>query len=112
VGIDEENWSGDGIQDLIRRLLEDLDFLGFQVKEIEAAKRKYTDAFGAPTKFDEWANGLSWLIWENKTTVFSLAYVRKRGDAYPLTLPVGAVSSIEYVDRIMRGQLDRRKKNR
>jgi hypothetical protein len=83
-----------------------------EVKEIESAKKKYTEAFGAPTKFDEWTNGLSWLIWENKATVFSLSYVRKKGNAYPLTLPVGTVSSVEYVDRIMRGQLDRHKKNR
>ncbi len=78
-----------------------------EVKEIAAARRKYTETFGPPTKLDEWPNGLSWLTWENEKTIFSIAYVRKRGDAYPLTLPVGTVSSVYYIDKVLYNELHR-----
>lgn len=81
-----------------------------EIKEIEAAKKKYTELFGPPSKMEDWENGVSWVTWENKTTAFVLAYVRKKGDAYPLTLPVGTVSLVRYIDKPLRDALESQEK--
>jgi len=77
-----------------------------EIKEIGAAKKQYTALYGPPSKTEDWPNGLSWVTWENKATAFVLAYVRKKGDAYPLTLPVGTVSLVRYIDKPLRDALE------
>ncbi len=83
-----------------------------EIKEINAAKKKYTELFGPPSRTEDWPNGLSLAIWENKNTALVLTYVRKqRKDyAYPLTLPVGTVSSVEYIDKSLRDALEAQEK--
>jgi hypothetical protein len=81
-----------------------------EIKEIEAAKKKYTELFGPPSKMEDWENGISWVTWENKTTAFVLAYVRKKGDVYPLTLPPGTVSLARYIDKPLRDALEAQEK--
>jgi len=71
-----------------------------EVRQIEEAKKKYIEAFGPYTKLENWENGISWLHWENKTTVLSIAYERKTGKA----------DLIQYIDKLLRDELERREK--
>ena len=84
-----------------------------EISEIGAAKKKYTDLYGVP-RLENWENGLSFAIWEDKTTALVLTYVRKqdKDQGYPLTMPVGTVSSIEYIDKPMRDALDAQEKKK
>ncbi len=84
-----------------------------EISEIGAAKKKYTDLFGAP-RFENWENGLSFAIWEDKTTALVLTYVRKqdKDQGYPLTMPVGTVSTVEYIDKALRDALEAQEKRK
>ncbi|MCG6976723.1 MAG: hypothetical protein LJE56_10050, partial [Acidiferrobacterales bacterium] len=55
--------------------------------------------YGKIWKTDDWPNGLSWIYWRDKDTVFSITFVRKQGDSFPLTLPVDTVISTTLYDR-------------
>jgi hypothetical protein len=82
-----------------------------EIGSISAAKNKYSELFGPP-KIEDWKNGLSFAIWENKTTAFVLTYVRKqdKDHGYPLTMPVGTVSHVEYIDKPLRDALEAQEK--
>jgi len=84
-----------------------------EINHIEAAKKKYTELFGVP-RVEDWENGLSFVTWENKTTAVVLTYVRKqdKSQGYPLTMPVGTVSTVEYVDRQLRDALEAQEKKK
>ncbi len=85
-----------------------------EIDKIEAARKKYTMLYGPPSKTTDWPNGLSFVVWENDKTALVLTYVRKqRKDyAYPLTMPAGTVSSVEYIDKPLRDALEAQEKKK
>jgi hypothetical protein len=78
-----------------------------EIVDIEAAKKKYGEKFGQP-KSKDWKNGLSFATWEDSATAVVMTYVRQqdKNQGYPLIMPVGTVSSIEYIDKPVRDELE------
>ena len=81
--------------------------------EIETAKKRYGEMFGQP-ETEDWKNGLSLAKWEDKTTAVVITYVRQqdKDQGYPLTMPVGTVSSIEYIDKSIHDELEAQEKQK
>jgi hypothetical protein len=82
-----------------------------EVDNIDNARKIYTEAFGPPTKSEDWENGISWLIWEDKKTIFAITYVRIKGEGYPLNQPIGWIYTMEYTDKSLSMQLEKSKKH-
>lgn len=78
---------------------------------IQAAKKKYGAIFGQP-RTTNWKNGLSFATWEDGVTAVVITYVRQqdRNQGYPLTMPAGTVSSIEYIDKSVRDDIQAHEK--
>ena len=85
-----------------------------EIEQIESAKKKYTQIYGQPSKTIDWPNGLSMVVWENNKTALVLTYVRvqRKDYTYPLTMPAGTVSSVEYIDIPLRDALDAQEKKK
>lgn len=80
-----------------------------EVANINDARNKYTAIYGPPTKSEDWASGISCLIWEDKKTIFTITYVRVKGEGYPLNQPVGWIDNIQYEDKSLSMQLEKSK---
>jgi len=83
-----------------------------EIKEVEAAKKKYTGLFGPPSKIEDWPNGVSWVTWENNTTVFMFSYDRVKDDSSPYTPPAGTLRHVQYIDKPLRDALEAQEKKK
>ena len=81
-----------------------------EIRNIKVAQEKYVALYGNPIRIENWENGISWVIWEDVKTRISLAYVKKKGNSYPLNLPLGTVIKLKFLDIEIFNNLEEKQK--
>jgi len=81
-----------------------------EIKDIRDAKEKYSRLYGPPSGMEDWPNGVSWVMWENTTTGFVIAYNREKTGMFLNAVPAGTVTLIRYYDKRLQDFLEKQEK--